>query len=185
MGLWSSAVRGEGMRAGRNDHGAIVTLIILMTTWRTLFRFVAGRPMLGDRHRSTDATFLRAGTRVLRPNDRPPTWWAYLPEWRRAAVRFAAVLVLVAGAWWSVTGSLFGSVAHSVISAGALAVMAAGAWFLVVRIDGKVRQAKHEHGMTGPLRAALAPILGVSPREVRVHLPRKNLVIDQKAGDGS
>lgn len=175
MGFMSNALRGEALRAGRNDHGVIVTLAIVIGAFRFVARFCSGRPLLGPAHRSTDSSFRARATRKLRPNDREPGPWAYLPEYQRALVRLGVLLLLVAAGWWWAAGSLFGSAAHDLVSFAAGALVAAAVWSSVVRVDAKVRQARHERRLTAPLRAAVAPILGVATRDVNIHLPRRTM----------
>lgn len=173
MGLWSSAVRGEGMRVGRNDHGLIVTLVVLITITRTVFRYFTGRPLLGPAHRRTDAEFLKPGTRKLSNNDRTPSAWCFLPEWKRAVVRVGALLVLLAALWWPISGGPFdSSPVHDTVSGLALLVVLDVGWLGGARLVRRVRQFAHQRRFARPLRDAVAPILGVSPREVTTHLPR-------------
>ena len=171
-GLWTGATRGEGYRIARRDGGLIVAIVLLTGTVRLIFRFVSGRPMRGDR--KTDAEFFKAGTRQLYRNDRTPGRWSYLPEWRRAAIRLSVLLVAVALLWWWASGDIFdGSMPHNIISAAAIALITAVTWVAVVRVDAAVRDAKHNRALTRPFKTAVAPLLGVAAREVRVHLPRR------------
>jgi hypothetical protein len=92
----------------------VVTLSLSRAVARAVvlaFRFVSGAPLS---RRRTDATFLSAGTRALSGvpgwfTTAEPSWWAFWPGWKRAAVRWAAVAV-AAGLYARpvVTGAVLG-----------------------------------------------------------------------------
>ncbi len=74
---------------------SLLAWLVRATWWLAVLagRFAAGAP-LGQRR--TDATFLSAGTKVIGGvpgwwSADQPSQWAYLPGWKRAAVRWAAV----------------------------------------------------------------------------------------------
>lgn len=171
-GMWGAAARGEGLRMGRNDHGLIFIIVVLAGFGRFIFRFFSGRPIRGDKHRRTDAEFRRAGTRKLHLNDRTPGRWAYLPEWKRAAIRCAVLFLTVVGVWGWVAGEWFGSVTQTVMTLLAGFIVFATMWWAIVRIDTNVRDAKHNRTLTRPFKQAVAPLLGISDRDVKVIIPR-------------
>ncbi|MFR9806454.1 hypothetical protein ACL02T_29820 [Pseudonocardia sp. RS010] len=59
---------------------------------RTVGRFIAGRPMSGERR--TDATFWRNGRRQPLEIEGETGKWSYLAGWRRAAIRLAGILAV-------------------------------------------------------------------------------------------
>ncbi|OLL89552.1 MULTISPECIES: hypothetical protein [unclassified Pseudonocardia] len=187
-GFWTTVTRGEALRVGRKDGGIIVGVLFIAAMFKFIFRFFSGRPIRGDRHRKTDAEFFRAGTRKLHMNDRTPGRWAYLPEWKRAAIRCAVlhlVVVMVwawfAGppaaevapdAWWMDHFEFFGSITQTVMTLLAGALVFATMWWAIVRIDTNVRDAKHNRTLLKPFKQAVAPILGIADRDVKVIIPR-------------
>jgi hypothetical protein len=175
--IWRAAKRDLGYNVGRRDSLLLWVVVVLGCVIRVFFRFLFGRPMRGDRGRKTDAEFFKRGTRALSANARTPGRWSYLPEWQRAVIRLGVLLVVVALLWGLVTGGLFDAASplHNVISAAAVTLVVAVTWVLIVRIDAAVRDVKHNRAVTKPFKQAIAPLLGVATREVRVHLPRRAL----------
>lgn len=174
-GLWSAATRGEGLRMGRRDGGLIVGIVLVAGLFKLVFRFFSGRPMRGDKARKTDAEWRVAGTRKLRQNDRTPSRWSYLPEWKRAAIRTATLFVMGVGLWGWITGEWWASMTQTVMTLTAGLIVFGAIWWLIVTIDTSVREAKHNRTLTKPFKAAVAPLLGLSDRDVKVVIPRGNL----------
>lgn len=107
-----SANRELGWRLGKKGGPIIAALDVIFYTLRFTFRFVAGRPVFGDDHRKTNATFRRGGTVALKPKERPPARWSYLPEWKRAAIRVGTLALILVLTWlWlhSIPGFFAGS----------------------------------------------------------------------------
>ena len=113
-----SRLYAPGYRRGRLTGG-----LACAAWWLVLLagRFAAGAPLF---RRRTDATFLTAGTK---PIDRVPGWfttgqpgrWAYLPGWKRAAVRWFVVAAAAGlAARPLVTGAVLGWLAIAGTAAG-------------------------------------------------------------------
>ena len=154
--IWNAAKRGEGYQLARDSN--ITWLIVVVTSICIgLFRFLSGRPLLGDRHRKTDATFLRSGTpgTQLYPKNRPPSRWSYLPEWKRAAIRIG-VLVVLLGSWWlyHVTQS------HPFIVASAAVVVVTP---VGRRVSRRWRTRMFRRVYLNPLAKAAGPVLNIPP----------------------
>lgn len=167
--MWGAANRAEGYKFGARDGGLVLIIDVVLWTCRGIFRYFSGRPMFGDRHRKTDATFLRAGTRQLHNNDRPPFLWSWLPEWKRAAIRIGMLIELVSIPW-----SFYGTGPYAVIAA-IVAIVIAGnvIWALATAGGRKVHNWRNTREVVKPLQAGLSPILGIPPNDVVVRLPRK------------
>lgn len=147
-----SANRELGWRLGKKGGPIIAALDVLFYTLRFSFRFITGRPVFGDDHRKTDATFRNAGTIALKPKERPPSKWSYLPEWKRAAIRIGT-LALVIGLtwlWFHFPPGLF------VGSAFLITVPLRRAWK-----RWTVRAFRRQY--IEPLQKTLAPILAIPP----------------------
>jgi hypothetical protein len=138
-----------GYRRGWLTGGLVHT-----ASWLVLLaaRFAAGAPLFGRR---TDATFLTAGTK---PIGGVPGWfttgqpgrWAYLPGWKRAAVRWA---VVAAAAGLSVR-PLVTSVVLGVLAVGGGAV----GW-------PRFQRWRYERRVIRPVYLQLCQYLGTEPGE--------------------
>jgi len=152
--------------------------------FRLALRFATGLHLDGKLR--TDAGWLRHGARVIHPTGHASKW-AHLPHLYRAAVRWAAVLLIVA-----TCVGLASDLRLTVFVLETVATLAA-AW--CVRLAHRqLRQHGHIRRYVRPLHAALAPALGiplatrpqawltVPPRfaeiegaQIRVELPEKFL----------
>lgn len=154
--VWQAAKRGEGYQLARRDFGIVTIILIIVAILHITWRYVSGRPMLGDAHRKTDATFLRPGTRLLHPNARPPAFWgrrycwSALPEYQRALIRIGVVCAAWGG-WWLYTHPLWGGVAVSVLAV-PLVWRGARAW----------RHRAYTTTYETPLGRELATLLGIT-----------------------
>lgn len=168
--IFSAANRAEGFKLAAREGPLVIATDVVLWTCRCSFRFCSGRPMFGDHHRKTDATFRRDGTRQLHRNDRPPVRWSWLAEWKRAAIRFAALTDGVATAWayWGHGTSAFIAALIAIVITGNVA------WFLCRRTGTRVRTMTNDRGVVRPLREALSPILQVDPSNVNVIIPPRN-----------
>lgn len=167
--IWNAANQREGYKLDAEAGWLVESVDLAAWTCRGLFRYFSGRPLLGDRHRKTDATFLRAGTAQLYPKARPPFRWSFLPEWKRAAIRIGMLILAVTIPW-----AYFGHGPGSLISA-LVSVFIVGncAWALGSKTMGKALNYKHRRDVERPLQAGLAPVLGINSNQVRVKLPRQ------------
>lgn len=165
---WNAAEREEGYQLGAGASGLFVTAVDIVTwTSRATFRYFSGRPLLGDQHRKTDATFWHDATRQLRKNDRPAGRWSKLAEWKRAAIRTGLFIELVAIPW-----AWYGSGPYAFIAA-LVAVIVAGnaAWLIWYKSSDYLRNWRHNREVVRPMQAGLAPVFGINPNQVRVKLP--------------
>ncbi|MGH3283592.1 MAG: hypothetical protein ACRDPD_02710 [Streptosporangiaceae bacterium] len=117
---------------------------------RIAARFVFGHHL--DGHRRTDAGFLRRGVRVLHPTGHASRW-AHLRHAERAAIRLAAVALIVATCAGLATDA---TVTVALLLAFATAGLGFGAWWT----HRQVRELAHTRKYVRPLHAALAPQIG-------------------------
>lgn len=167
--IWGAANREEGYRLGAEAPWLIIGIDIVAWTCRATFRYFSGRPLLGDRHRKTDATFLRPASRQLRPNDRPPFAWSWLPEWKRAAIR-VGILILTITIPWSIWGSGPGSLISALVS---VFIIGNVIYSLFGKASRKFASARHNREVVAPMQAGVAKIIGIKPNEVRVRIPKR------------
>jgi hypothetical protein len=131
----------------------MLTLHLVRAAGRVLLlavRFATGAP-LGRRR--TDATFLSRGTH---PVGGVPGWftigqpgrWAYLPGWKRAAIR------------WTVVAAAISLYARSLITAAVLGGLAVAAG---VALAGRWRRARYVRAVIRPVYLQLCGYLGTDP----------------------
>ena len=134
-------------------NGTTVSLTrLLIRTVVVAVRFAAGAP-LGQRR--TDATFLSPGSKPIGGvpgwfTTAQPTWWAYLPGWQRAAVRWVAVAVPA------------GFLTHPVITGLALA------WITVIAgcaLVPRWRHRRYVRRVIRPVYLQLCGYLGTDPAD--------------------
>lgn len=166
--IWNAAKRGEGFQLARNESDIVWFLILVSGFFTFVFRFFSGRPLLGDAHRKTDATFLHDATRQLYPNKRPPMPWSRIAEWKRAAIRTGLLIELVCApiAYFShgpagITAAVIGLVLLGNVS-----------WMIGARTVDKVTNYRHRREVEQPLQTGLAQILAMSPSQVKVRVPK-------------
>lgn len=133
---------------------------------RLLARFIDGQPIDGTPR--TNATFLRAGDRVLTATGRA-SHWAHLPGWERAAIRLGVLGLAALAVTGYVTGSAW--------AWGTLAALGAcGALIATWRAVARTLDYHHRRRYVRPLATALRPILGY-PSHTRIdswlHVPRR------------
>ncbi|MDQ3760989.1 MAG: hypothetical protein M3460_04620 [Actinomycetota bacterium] len=131
---------------------------------RFLYRFHLGRPILRFAgQRPTDATFFRRGTKPRSEWDRL-TFWAYLPEGVRAAIRIwsCEVLPFLAVKWWW-TGSWVYATATIAGVAGSMAALGWLGW-------RQIRHWRHK-------RRYVRPALGAVNDVLRQQLPESALKV--------
>lgn len=161
-----------GWRIGSRDGVLVVVLDVLVWTARFLFRFFSGRPLRGDRYRRTDAEWSTRGTRKLYANDRTPLWWSWQSERTRVAIRVGFLIVGIDSVWWWWDGTLFTwSLIHDLFSSAGIIVT----WVALYKLTGscvaKFAARRHSRDLVAPIKAALAPLLGLLPREVDITMP--------------
>lgn len=161
-----------GWRIGSSDGGLVVVLDLIKWVARLVFWFFSGRPLRGDRYRKTDAEWGKPGTRKLYQNERTPRWWSWQPERTRAAIRTGCLLVGVDSVWFWWDGTPFTwSLTHDLFSAVGIIVM----WVALYKLTGacvaKFAARRHSRDLVTPIKAAIAPLLGILPREVDITMP--------------
>lgn len=165
------AERGLGYDFARHDEGLLIGLEILIHTAILIGRFFSGRPMAGPKSRKTDASFTQPGRTLLHPKDRQPfRWpngWSALPEWKRAMIRSICLLEAIGLPWGyygtSMRAEFIWSLCWALITVWVL-------WVSYTMLH-KFRYWRHHRDVVNPLKAGLAPLLGVSPQEVQLTLP--------------
>lgn len=167
--IWGAANREEGYKLGAEAGWFVIGVDLIAWSCRGIYRYFSGRPLFGDRHRKTDATFLRPGTRQLRANDRPPFAWSWLPEWKRAAIRMGILILAITIPW-----AYWGSGPSSLISA-FISVFIIGnvVYALFGKAARKLANTRHNREVVAPMQAGLAKIIGIKPNEVRVRIPKQ------------
>jgi len=132
---------------------------------RWIFRWFAGRPVLaGADWRPTDATFFRRGYRRYPGHEADRlTFWAWLPEWQRSAIRQWCLLVAIG---WVL--SPFGFTAwHLFAQVGTMVTGVAVVW-LVVRGGLNIR---HKRKYVRPLHGAVNEVLHRELPESAISVP--------------
>jgi hypothetical protein len=131
---------------------------------RLAYRFLAGHHLAHGRS-LTDGSWTRPATRALTPYHVRRYW--HRPGWHRSAFRLAALAVLAVAGAVSITGSpwLWATLALVVASG-----LSAATW----RAFGRWRDWRHLRVFVRPLARALAPLLGIAPRQAvaAVRFPR-------------
>lgn len=167
--IWGAANRAEGYKLGAHEGWLVIGVDIIVWTCRGTYRYFSGRPLFGDRHRKTDATFLRPGTRQLRANDRPPFAWSWLPEWKRAAIRVGILIlaITIPYAYWG-TGP-------SAVIAAFVSVFIIGnvVYALFGKAARRFANTRHNREVVSPMQAGVAKILSINPGDVKVRIPRQ------------
>lgn len=169
--IWNAAKHGEGRQLARESNITWV-LVGIFSTGHGVFRFFSGRPMFGDDHRKTHATWSQGSRVPLKTTARPPGWWSCLAEKHRAAIRVGLLLIAIdiVWGWWS---GPFDSFKHGsfTIAGGVIA------WtflYLITRtIVHKFTDRRQSRGLVEPLRTAVGPILGIASREVKIRIPKR------------
>lgn len=140
-----------------DTHPVLLFLLLLAGLCVLTFRFFAGRPMFVPKNkRATDATFWHRGTKLMPGHEADRlSFWAFMPEWERAAVRTACLVIfyLIVSTWW--TGSWVTGTAALVVpfSLSCVAIQrATQAW--------KFRKVRRTY--TNPLARALRQALGIN-----------------------
>lgn len=177
--IWGAAKRGEGYQLARESN-IIWVLVFIGGIVSFTFRYFSGRPLLGDDHRKTDATWNQGGRELLNKKARPPLgWtnphgfcWERLGEKKRAVIRLGIFVVLIDTFWdiWD-HGILFPSITHNLLTLAAIAFVCSSIRIMARRVatDKKVRRTKRE--LVDPLKTALAPFLGAhSPADVDLNI---------------
>lgn len=172
MGLiWNAAKRGEGRQLAFESNITWL-LVAIIATAHGIWRFFSGRPMLGDDHRKTHATWSEASRQPLKSTQRPPGWWSCLAEKHRAAIRVGLLLIAISivWGWWS---GPFDSFTHGTFTIAAIAA----AWTLLYQLTKfivhKFSDRRYRRGFSEPLKTAIAPILGTASRQVKVRIPKR------------
>lgn len=117
-----------------------------------MYRWFAGRPLDGKRR--TNCTALRAGTRAR--GDVPLNSWAFLPGWKRSAVRQALLVGIPAVVWGYLTN------AGAVLALGVLVLL------VLLGLVGRsvaiaVRDWDHNRRYIRPLHLAMSYLLDLPP----------------------
>ncbi|MGH7743543.1 MAG: hypothetical protein ACREQ5_01800 [Candidatus Dormibacteria bacterium] len=163
MGIWQAAKRGEGYQLARESNITWV-IVFIAGFFQLTFRFLSGRPMMGDKHRKTDATFLERGTVALDKKARPPSRWAFMPEYKRAIIRMGVLLVVLSALWlYLVHPGAFGIIGYS----SALIIPIAAVKPL--RRRWKLRAFNKVY--LKPIHRAVTPLLNIPP-----HYPLKDCI---------
>lgn len=172
--IWGAANRAEGYKIGAHDGLLVLALDSIIWTGHGVWRFFSGRPMLGDRHRKTHATWSQGSTKQLRSTDRPPCWWSRLAEKHRAAIRVGVALILIdmVWGWWD---GPFASLTHSLFTIAGIAVTWSGLYLMTKNIGRRFSERRHGRGFLDPMRTAVGPILGVAANQVKVRIPSRNV----------
>lgn len=178
MGIWDAAKRGEGYQLARDSNITWVIVIVggFCHFW---WRYFTGKPLFGDEHRKTDATWSRPGTKLYyenRPTTRPPLgWnngnpsgycWSAMTERRRALIRILIFIFIVSGGWVWWNGD---PTAWALAIASPLLLLTHG------MIHNSYLEWRHRKQIIKPMEEALAPILNKTAAETVVRLPRRKV----------
>lgn len=178
--IWQAAKRGEGYQLARESNITWVIVIIggFLHFW---FRYFSGKPLLGDEHRKTNATWSRPGTTIYyegRPTTRPPfgwnngnpMWycWSAMTERRRALIRILFFVLIITSSWiWWNNGTPYTA---SVWSAFVMS-------FVLLPTHGLLLNTyldwRHRRQIIKPLEETIAPILGKTAAETVIRMPRR------------
>jgi hypothetical protein len=171
--IWNAAKRGEGYQLAR-DSNITWLLVSVLSIGHGVFRFFSGRPMLGDTHRKTHATWSKASNQLLNSKDRPAGWWSCLAEKHRAAIR-VGLLIIAIGIVWGWWDGPFSSLTHGLVTIAGIAITWAGLYLMTKGAGRRLNERRHGRGFLDPMRTAVGPIIGVAADQVKVRIPRRNV----------
>lgn len=175
--IWQAAKREEGYRLGYKDAPLVWCLIIIAMIWHGIFRFFSGRPILGDRHRKTNATWSKPGTKLYHENSpltRPASRWSQLTERKRAMIRIGILIVITAIGWGFWDGTPFTSSGiHDCLTLLGIMITWRALYLWTHAFETWRKDRKANAKLVSPLKAALGPILGMEAGSVKVkpHIP--------------
>jgi hypothetical protein len=172
MGLiWNAAKRGEGRQLAIESN--ITWLLVgIIATCHGIWRFFSGRPLLGDEHRKTHATWSDASRVPLKSTARPPGWWSCLAEKHRAAIR-VGLLVIGIGIVWGWWSGPFDTFTHSMVTIAGIVITWTLLYQLTKAMVRKVGDRRHRGGFIEPLKKGVAPILGINATDVKVRIANR------------
>lgn len=171
--IWNAAKRGEGYQLARESN--ITWLLVgIFSTGHGIFRFFSGRPLFGDAHRKTHATWSRGSTQQLNSKARPPGWWSCMAEKHRAAIRVGLLIIAIdiVWGWWD---GPFASVTHTLFTITGIVVAWSQLYLMTKAIGHRFSERRHGRGFLDPMRTAVGPIIGVAANQVKVRIPRRNV----------
>lgn len=180
--IWNAAKRGEGYQLARESN---ITWVIVgvVAFCNSIFRFFSGRPLMGDDHRKSNATWSKVGTQLRDQKARAPFgWdnphgfcWSRLPEKRRAAIRVGLLVIAIAIGWGWWTGTPVGpSIIHDTFTITGIGFT----WYFLYRVTAtaieNTRNRRHRRDRENPLKDALAPLLGQAASDIKLTLTPRN-----------
>lgn len=181
--IWQAAKREEGYRLGYKEGPLIWCLVIMAMIGHGIFRFFSGRPILGDRHRKTNATWNEPGTKLYHENSpltRKPSRWSYLPERTRAMIRIGLLIVTIDIVWGFWDGTPFdGSGIHNTLTVMGILITWRALYLLTHAFETWRKDRRANAKLVNPIKAALGPILGMEPGSVKL---RPNIAALRRKG---
>lgn len=169
--IWNAAKHGEGRQLARESN--ITWLLVgAISTAHGVWRFFSGRPLLGDDHRKTHATWSDPSRVPLKSTQRPPGWWSCLAEKHRAGIRVGLLIIAIAvlWGWWS---GPFDSFTHGMFTIAGIGITWTLLYQLTKAMVKRISDRRHRGGLIEPLKKAAAPILGMNASDVKVRIPKR------------